>query len=99
MAAPHSRPLALTQHANRPELVTRQNPWVGEIRVPAPVAALLEIRLGEQGHDLTGLVAHVPHYVAQFDYPLAVLSLLGGVEQATGLRVALDALPRRSRRK
>ncbi|NYG57808.1 hypothetical protein BJ980_000731 [Nocardioides daedukensis] len=92
MAAPHSRPLALTHHANRPELVTRQNPWVGEIRVPASVAALLEIRLGEQGHDSTGFVAHVPHYVAQFDYPLAALSLLEGVEEATGLSFDLDAL-------
>jgi predicted ATP-grasp superfamily ATP-dependent carboligase len=92
MAAPHSRPLSVTQHANRRELVRRTNPWVGEIRVPASVQALLEIRLGEQGHDMTGFVAHVPHYLAQLDYPLAGLSLLEGVEEATGLSFDLDAL-------
>ena len=92
MAAPHSRPLAITQHANRTELMMRRNPWLGEIRVPASAQALLELRLAEHGHDMTGYVAHVPHYLAQFDYPLAAQRLLEGVEESTGLSFDLDAL-------
>jgi hypothetical protein len=92
MAVPHSRPVALTQHANRSELMLRRNAWPGEIRVPASAQGLLELRLGETGDDMTGYVAHVPHYLAQFDYPQAAQSLLEGVEDSTGLSFDLDAL-------
>lgn len=92
MAAPHSRPLAVTQHANRRELMKRRNPWLGEIRVPASVQALLEVRLAEHDHPMTGYVAHVPHYLAQFDHPLAALRLLEGVEESAGLSFDLDRL-------
>jgi hypothetical protein len=92
MAAPHSRPTTLTQHANRTELMVRRNSWPGEIRVPASAQSLLEVRLAETSHDMTGYVAHVPHYLAQFDYPQAALSLLEGVEDSTGLSFDLDGL-------
>jgi hypothetical protein len=92
MAVPHSRPVALTQHANRSELMLRRNAWPGEIRVPASAQALLEVRLGESGHDMTGYVAHVPHYLAQFDFPRAAVVLLEGIEDSTGLSFDLDAI-------
>jgi hypothetical protein len=92
MAVPHSRPVALTQHANRSELMLRRNAWPGEIRVPASAQGLLELRLGETGDDMTGYVAHVPHYLAQFDYPQAAVVLLQGIEDSTGLSFDLDAL-------
>ncbi len=92
MAAPHSRPITLTQHANRSELMLRRNAWPGEIRVPASAQSLLEVRLAETSHDMTGYVAHVPHYLAQFDYPEAAVSVLEGVEDSTGLSFDLDAL-------
>jgi hypothetical protein len=43
------------------------------------------VRLGEWGHDAVGFVAHIPHYVSQFDYPQAAVALLEGVEEVTGL--------------
>lgn len=92
MAAPHSRPLAVTQHANRTDLMLRRNPWLGEMRVPASAQALVEVRLKEHSHDMTGYVAHVPHYLSQFDHPLAALRLLEGVEESSGLSFHLDAL-------
>lgn len=92
MAVPHTRPLAVTQHANRPQLMLRQNAWRGELRIPSSAQSLLELRLGERGHDMTGYVAHVPHYLAQFDYPQAALALLEGVEDSTGLSFDLDPL-------
>ncbi|PVG83832.1 proteasome protein [Nocardioides gansuensis] len=80
MAVPHTRPIAVTPHANRPELVTGRSPWQGELRVPSSAQALLELRLGEWGHDALGFVAHIPHYLAQLDYPQAALDLLEHVE-------------------
>lgn len=80
MAVPHTRPLTVTQHANNPDLVTSESPWRGEIRVPSNATALLEIRLGEAGIDAMGFVAHIPHYVAQLDYPAAAEELLRRVE-------------------
>ena len=50
--------------------------------------ALLELRLGEWGHDAMGFVAHIPHYLAQLDYPQASVTLLEPVER--GRRLAVD---------
>jgi len=92
MAVPHTRPIAVTQHANRRELMRRVNHWRGELRIPSSAHALLEIRLGESDHPMTGWVAHVPHYVQGSDYPEAARALLTGVEDSTGLTFDLDAL-------
>ena len=92
MAVPHTRPVMLTHHATTPDLLTTRNVWRGQIRVPASAQALLEFRLGEWGHPAMGFVAHIPHYVAQFDYPSASVSLLEALEQASGLSWDLDPL-------
>ncbi|TIC86593.1 PAC2 family protein [Nocardioides sp. GY 10127] len=92
MAVPHTRPLAMTQHANDPDLLTGTSPWSGELRVPSSAQALLEIRLGEWGHAALGFVAHVPHYLAQLDYPGASTSLLERVEIAGRLTIDLSGL-------
>jgi predicted ATP-grasp superfamily ATP-dependent carboligase len=80
MAVPHTRPIAITPHANRPDLVPGESPWQGELRVPASAQALLEIRLGEWGIDALGFVAHIPHYLAQMEYPQAATVLLEQLE-------------------
>lgn len=92
MAAPHTRPISITPHANRHELVSGSSPWSGEIRVPASAAAVLEIRLGEWGHDALGFVAHIPHYLAQMEYPQAAADLLERLELAGRLTIDLSAL-------
>lgn len=92
MAVPHTRPLQVTQHANRPGLMRRTNQWRGELRIPSSAHALLEIRLGESGHAMTGWVAHVPHYLQGTDLPEAARVLLVGVEDSTGLSFDLDPL-------
>lgn len=92
MAVPHTRPIAITPHANRPELVLGHSPWQGELRVPASAQALLEIRLGEWGHDALGFVAHIPHYLAQMEYPQAAVALLEQVELGGRLTVDLTEL-------
>ncbi len=96
MAVPHTRPTMLTQHANRDELIEEPNIWRGDLMVPASAAALLEVRLGEWGHPATGFVAHVPHYLAQSDYPLASGKLLEQLEMVSGLSLDLHALDERA---
>jgi predicted ATP-grasp superfamily ATP-dependent carboligase len=92
MAVPHTRPIAITQHANNPDLVAENSPWRGELRIPSSAQALLEVRLGEWQHDAMGFVAHIPHYLAQMDYAPASLALLEHVERAGRLTIDLQVL-------
>jgi hypothetical protein len=92
MAVPHTRPIAVTPHATRPELLTGESPWRGELRIPSSAQSLLELRLGEAGHDALGYVAHVPHYLAQLDYPRAATALLEEVERGGRLTIDLTTL-------
>jgi predicted ATP-grasp superfamily ATP-dependent carboligase len=95
MAVPHTRPVMTTNHATRPELLLQENIWRGRIQIPASAVSMLEVRLGEWGVDAMGFVAHVPHYVAQFDYPAAAMKLLEVLEVVTGLEWDLDVLVER----
>ncbi|HEY9392383.1 MAG TPA: PAC2 family protein [Mycobacteriales bacterium] len=92
MAVPHTRPIGLTAHATRPELVAGHTRWLSEVRVPGSVSALLEFRLGQAGHDALGFAAHVPHYLAQASYPAAALAVLDAIIAATGLALPADQL-------
>jgi predicted ATP-grasp superfamily ATP-dependent carboligase len=92
MAVPHTRPIAVTHHANRPELLAADSPWRGELRIPSSAQALLELRLGEWGHDAMGFVAHIPHYLGAMDYPRASTALLEQVEIAGRLTIDLSGL-------
>ncbi|MDX6239352.1 MAG: hypothetical protein QOG10_4167 [Kribbellaceae bacterium] len=92
MGVPHTRPLGLTAHATRPELVTRSNIWDGEMRLPASAATMLQVRLGEAGRDAMGFAVHVPHYLAENRFPGAALALVHAVSAATGLLLPSKAL-------
>ncbi|MBB4688666.1 proteasome assembly chaperone family protein [Amycolatopsis jiangsuensis] len=87
MGAPHTRPLGVTAHANREDLVGEHQPLPNRMQVPGSAGALLEYRLGEWGHDAMGFAAHVPHYLAQSAYPAAALQVLEKIGEATGLRL------------
>ncbi|MFC6884695.1 proteasome assembly chaperone family protein [Actinomadura yumaensis] len=91
MGVPHTRPVGMTSHATRPELVTR-NSWFDKVQVPGSAAGLLELRLGESGHDALGFAVHVPHYLAQSAYPAAAVAALEAVVAATGLVLPADRL-------
>ncbi|MBB2913320.1 putative ATP-grasp superfamily ATP-dependent carboligase [Streptosporangium becharense] len=92
MAVPHTRPLGVTGHATRPELVAGQTSAFGRVQVPGSVASLIEFRLGAQGHDALGYAVHVPHYLAQAEYPAAAVTALEAVTKGTGLVFPLDGL-------
>lgn len=92
MAVPHTRPIGVTAHATRPDLITGYESWLQRIQVPGSAGNLLEFRLGEQGRDALGFAVHVPHYVAQTEYPGAAELLLTSVSRATGLLLPTEPL-------
>lgn len=92
MAVPHTRPLGVIVHGSRPELLAGAEPWVDTVQVPASAGHLLEYRLGQAGHDAMGLAVHVPHYLAQTDYPTAAIRLLEEVAKACDLNLSTDQL-------
>lgn len=92
MGVPHTRPVSVTAHATRAELVADHTSFFGTVQVPASASALLELRLGESGHDAMGFAVHVPHYLAQSSFPSAGLAALRHLERATGLDLAPAAL-------
>lgn len=92
MSVPHTRPAGVTAHGTRPELVAGHEPWITNVQVPASITNLLEFRLGQQGKDAVGFAAHVPHYLADSEYPQAAELLLTSVSRATGLLLPADEL-------
>ncbi len=91
-AAPHTRPLRMTAHASRRELIAGSPRWIESVRVPGNVSALLELRLGEVGVDSMGFAVHVPHYLSEIEYPPAAVSLLDAIGEAASLALPTKAL-------
>ena len=88
MAVPHTRPTGVTAHATRRDLIAGYEPWLRRVQVPGAAGHLLEFRLGQAGRDALGFAVHVPHYLAQSEYPAAAERLLIAVSKATGLHAA-----------
>jgi predicted ATP-grasp superfamily ATP-dependent carboligase len=85
MAVPHTRPIGVTAHATRRDLIAGYEPWLQRVQVPGGAGNLLEYRLGQRGRDAMGFAVHVPHYLSQMQYPAAAQELLEAVSRATGL--------------
>jgi hypothetical protein len=92
MAVPHTRPVGLTSHASRQELIPGNEPWLQRVQVPASASHLLEFRLKQRGLDAIGFAVHVPHYVSQTEFPDAAERLVGAVASASGLVLPTDEL-------
>ncbi|KOV51647.1 proteasome protein [Streptomyces sp. AS58] len=85
MGVPHTRPVGLTPHGNRTDLVPGHDSPFDDAQVPGSAEALVEYRLMKAGHDVLGVAAHVPHYIARSPYPDAALTALEAITSATGL--------------
>ena len=90
--APHTRPIAVTAHANQPDLLIGRRSWVGEMEVPGSLSGVLEYSLGERDIPAMGFAAHVPHYLANLMHPGSALALIKEVSLSTGLLIPTDAL-------
>jgi hypothetical protein len=92
MGVPHTRPTGVIAHGSRKELVAGYEPWVNAVQVPGTAGHLIEYRLGQAGYDALGFAVHVPHYVAQAEYPAAAAALLAADSQASGRPLPHHAL-------
>ena len=92
MAVPHTRPLVITAHGNTPEIMANHFTLDSRIHVPGAAALMLEQALDKRGKNVSGLTAHVPHYLAASDYPLATLRLLESIGEDVGLSLPLGSL-------
>jgi hypothetical protein len=92
MGVPHTRPTRVILHGSRPELYVGYQPWLGELLVPASAGHLLELRLGQSGHDTLGVAVPVPAYLAQAVYPGASAAMLRELSARGGLTLSLTAL-------
>ena len=98
MAIPHTRPLGLTAHSTNKDLIGDHQRWSGELQVPGSASSLLEFRMSQHGHEAVGFSVHVPHYLAQTDYPAASETLLENVASVSGRELPLAALGEASAR-
>jgi hypothetical protein len=85
MPVPHTRPIGMTVSGNRAELIDGMSIWRPRTEAPANALHLIEYRLQQLGHPTTGFVLHVPHYLADTEYPSAALAALESISAATGL--------------
>ncbi len=92
MAVPHTRPIGVLTHGTREGLAPQRQSWVGIVQIPGSAAALLELRLGELGHDALGFVVQVPHYLADTPYPEAAAVLVDNLAEVAGLTLPTAAL-------
>ena len=97
MAVPHTRPVGVTAHASRSELIRGYQPWVATVQVPGSAGHLIEHRLATVGRDSMGFAVHVPHYLAQAAFPPAAEALVGSLARATDLDLPMGSLPEASR--
>ncbi len=92
LAVPHTRPVTVTAHATRRELISGYPRWFNTMQVPGHAGALVELRLGQAGHDAMGFAVHVPHYLARIEFPESARGLLEHLTRSTGLDLPLEAL-------
>ena len=97
MAVPHTRPVGMTAHATDTALIGDAASPFGRVQVPGSIGALLELRLGEAGHEAVGFAIHVPHYLAGSDWAEGALAALNAIVDVTGLNLPNDDLVTRAR--
>lgn len=91
---PHTRPVFVSRFGSHPGLVSPDDTFAGVFQLSSSFGTLLSVRLGEAGHDVIGLVAHLPNYLADTDYPEGAISLLNSLRQVAGFEIPSTELTR-----
>ncbi len=85
MPVPHTRPIRATVSGTREDLIQSRSIWKPTTKLPASLSHVLEYRLQTLGDDVVGFALLVPHYLANNEYPEALLAALDCIMSATGL--------------
>jgi predicted ATP-grasp superfamily ATP-dependent carboligase len=92
MPVPHTRPVGMFNFATDPKLLLIDQPS-GHFQMSSSFTGLLAVRMEQADNHLLGLLAHVPQYLSDTDYPQAVIAMIDALNKATGLKLPLGALP------
>jgi len=95
MPVPHTRPIGVTASGNRAELIAAHSVWRPRTQVPGTAGHLLEHRFVQAERSVVSFVLLIPHYLADTEYPDAVLAAAEKVMAASGLVLLTDALRER----
>ena len=97
MPVPHTRPILVTAHGPRADLLPSTGGNKPTFEISASAAHLLELRLQEAGIDHVGLSVHVPQYLAESYLPQAAVAALEYLSAVTGRTLPTDELREASR--
>ncbi|MCS6710629.1 PAC2 family protein [Brachybacterium sp. EF45031] len=89
---PHTRDLHVTRWAGDPADIVVHRPMPTDFRLRSSFNAVLTMRLAEAGHDVVGVLAHVPQYLADIAYPDAAIALLRALGEEGGPDIPVGAL-------
>lgn len=92
MPVPHTRPIAMTVSGSRDDLIEARSVWRPTTKLSASATHVLEYRLHSLGDEVVGFSFLVPHYLANSEYPEALLAALDGIMAATGLILSTDSV-------
>ena len=92
MPVPHTRPVGVTAHGNRKDLIEQISTWTPTAELPSGFIDLLEIRLADAERDVVGCSLHTPHYLAEAEYPPVAIAALEYVGAALNLALPTDNL-------
>jgi len=92
LPVPHTRPIGVTAHGNRQDLIEGITTWKPTAELQSAVSTLLELRLAEAGRDVVGYSMHVPHYLSDAVYPQAAVAALEYLGAAASLVLPTDRL-------
>ena len=92
MPVPHTRPIGVTVHGNRPDLMAGISSWRPSAQIQAAMGHVLELRLIQAGVDVVGHAMHVPHYLADAEFPPAAVAGLEYLGAAASLVLPTDRL-------
>lgn len=91
--SPHTRPMHVSRYAGGPGIVPAEESVPAMFEMEAAFTSLLAMRLGERGRDVSGLVVHVPHYLAAGEVPEAAIRLLDRLATHAELELPAGGLP------
>lgn len=92
MPVPHTRPVGVTVHGNRQDLIEGISTWAPSAELPASFTDLFEVRLAEAQREVVGYSLHAPHYLAEAEYPPVAVAALEYVGAALNLALPTERL-------
>lgn len=98
MAVPHTRPLLVTVHGSRSDIIPSSPSFFGTVTIPASASNLMEYRFGGWGIDALTIAVHVPHYLSPSTYPQSAQRSMEVLADLTGLDCKPGGLDEAARR-